>query len=92
MRVLLGLFVSLSGCVHSGVNAVPGPNGEMVYEAYCNGNHATYGDCMREAANTCHGKYHIMSRDSSNRLIPLGDGDHVSRAERQMVFECGEAD
>lgn len=83
------LMILLTGCVHTSVRSVMGPDGEAVFEASCNGNHGTFGDCMQVASQICEGPYEVMDKDSS---VGVGsyNGDVFSKVHRQMLFRCQE--
>lgn len=91
------LAIVLSGsvaCVHTSVKSVPGPGGEMIYEAQCNGNRATYADCMKVAARTCGEKpYELLDRNAESGFAPVhnystGETMYVNTSKKQMLFRC----
>jgi hypothetical protein len=97
MRVflLLSVIAGICGCVTPidvGHREVPGPGGEKLYEARCNGAGASFGDCMTEAANSCEGgQYEIVSKDGQSATAGTGGlyySQQVAVMTRQIVYRC----
>lgn len=82
----------LTGCATVGHREVPGPNGETILEAYCNGASNTLGDCMIEAAKSCPGgKYEAISREAQSSAVGGGaaTGAFVTPVmTRQLFYRC----
>jgi hypothetical protein len=96
MRALALIFVlALSACVTPktvGFRLVPGPGGEEICEAYCNGPDKSYGDCMTLAAHTCvDGKYELISKDGASATQGSGSmywQQSVAVMTRQVMYRC----
>lgn len=93
----------LCGCPHHYVAThrdVISPDGDKIHEAFCSGNHLTFGDCMNEAGRTCGGPYDILASDKetvvssgSSTTSKVGttyitNSNAYSLTSRQMFFRC----
>jgi hypothetical protein len=91
-KLILALLL-ITGCQTMplvGYRQIPGPSGEKIFEAQCNGQQNSIGDCMKLAAEVC-GKqpYEVIGQDSQATTVPLaGNMGGVAIMARSLLFRC----
>lgn len=87
---LIFFLAGVSACAHRevAVESIPGPSGEMIYEADCGGAGRSFGDCMRAAAKTCNGRYEVIDKDAQSSFYSFHRGEVSPIIERYMLFRC----
>lgn len=79
-----------TGCaIGKGVKEVPF-NGQMLYEAKCNGTARTYSDCLEQASEKCaeiHKQVVTLNQDRSSTFTTY-NGQLMPIVNRSIVFKC----
>lgn len=87
--MILAVFaLTLTGCVSSSGESIPGPSGASMTEATCNGSSR---GCMKKAADTCKGPYQVID-SSSNAGGLVADILPGPVTWYRMSFQCGKSD
>lgn len=83
-------MIALSGCaIGKGVRKFS-YNGEMIYEAKCNGMARSYSDCLEQASSTCEreGKKAKPLNNEEKQGLMTMNGQLVTLTNRSILFSC----
>lgn len=99
MNKLALLLILTASCTHVGTKEFIGPDGAVMHEAFCDGHHITFGDCLKVAGNACQGGYQIIERSEKSKAVTSGSvycvggncsGTYYSESKnrRSILFKC----
>ena len=85
--LLLVLFVSSCG-FGLGVKPLYVHGENQIYRAKCNGTRRDIGDCYKQAYETCHGDFSVITDENDKGGAFYTNGVAVNAINRSLIFYC----